>query len=78
MYNSGPALYPGFEFGLFVFLSLVASCTALRLPQLVHLGDSLLELDVLALLVAVSLILVNPPMCKHVVFSIDISAMIGI
>jgi hypothetical protein len=35
----------------------VAPGTALGFPELVHLGDSLLELDVLALLVAVSLVL---------------------
>lgn len=40
-------------------MSLVASSTAFGFPQLVHLGDSLLELDVLALFVAVSLILVK-------------------
>ena len=51
-------------------LPLVASCTALRLPQLVHLGDSLLELDVLALLVAVSLILVKP-LCVSMLSLID-------
>ncbi len=36
---------------------LVASRTALGFSELVHLGDSLLELDVLALLVGVSLVL---------------------
>jgi hypothetical protein len=56
------------------FGPLVASCTTLRLPQLVHLGDSLLEFDVLALLVAVSLILVNPPSVSMVFsFDVDIS-----
>lgn len=50
---------------------LVASCTTLCLPQLVHLGDSLLEFDVLALLVAVSLILVNPPSVS-MVFSLTL------
>lgn len=38
-------------------LSLVAPRAALGLPELVHLGHPLLELDVLALLVAVSLVL---------------------
>lgn len=37
--------------------SSVAASTALGFPQLVHLGDALLELDILALLVAVSLVL---------------------
>jgi hypothetical protein len=37
--------------------ALIASCTLLCLPQLVHLGHSLLELVILALLVAVSLVL---------------------
>jgi hypothetical protein len=36
---------------------LVAPLAALGLPQLVHLGHSLLELDVLALFVAMSLVL---------------------
>jgi hypothetical protein len=36
---------------------LVASSTVLGLAQLVHLGDTLLELDILALLVAVALVL---------------------
>lgn len=39
----------------------IASGTTLGLPQLVHLGHSLLELVVLALLVAMTLILCSRP-----------------
>jgi hypothetical protein len=41
---------------LFYFNLSVASLSTLGLSQLVHLGHSLLELDVLALLVAMSLV----------------------
>jgi hypothetical protein len=44
---------------------LVASLTALGVPQLVHLGHSLLELDVLTLLVAVSLVLRGIPVNRQ-------------
>lgn len=47
---------------------LVRSRTALRFSQLVHLGDSLLELDVLAFLVTVSLVLAIP--CVSVLSSL--------
>lgn len=56
-----PSLHPiGFLVLEFLPHTLVASSTILGLSQLVHLSDSLLELDVLALFVAVSLILMVP------------------
>lgn len=55
MYSAGSLLL----FHSFVSVSnrLVAASTLLGLSQLVHLGDSLLEFDVLAFFVAMSLVL---------------------
>lgn len=55
-YTASPRMYTA-KAPLAATLPSVAPRTALGLPELVHLGDALLELDVLALLVGVSLVL---------------------